>query len=147
MNTNLQIPANPNGENVLLYPDLSYDVIGLCYDIHNEIGRFAKEKQYADLLDQKLKEAGIQYKRELTIGDTGNVADFLIENKIILELKARRFIPTSDFVQTQRYLQATGIKLGILVNFGGTYVRSHRVVLIEHPRKKPTRIYSQVLAD
>ncbi|KKW10972.1 MAG: hypothetical protein UY50_C0023G0018 [Parcubacteria group bacterium GW2011_GWA2_49_9] len=132
MNTNLQIPANKKKEVGLLYPDLSFDVVGLCYKVHNEVGKFAREKQYADLLEQKLKEAGIIYKREYRIGDTNNIVDFLIEDKIILELKAKRFIPSGDFVQTQRYLQATGIKLGILVNFGSTYVRSHRIVRIEN---------------
>lgn len=140
MKTNLPIPANKKNEVGLLYPDLSFDVVGLCYDTHNEIGKFGKEKQYTDLLEKKLKEAGIQYNRECIIGNTGNTVDFFIEDKIILELKARRFLATADFVQTQRYLQVTGIRLGLLVNFGGNYVRSHRVVRIDGLTKKPERI-------
>ena len=115
----------------LLYPNLSYDLVGLCYNTHNEIGGFAREKQYADVFEQKLKEAGIQFKREFPISDTGNTVDFLIEEKIILEFKAKRFLSPGDFVQTQRYLQATGVRLGILVNFGAKYVQAERVVLIE----------------
>lgn len=138
MNANLPIPANKKKEVELLFPDLSFDVMGLCFDTHNETGKFAKEKQYADVLERKLRGAGIAYKREFPIGDTGNIVDFLIEEKILLELKAKPFLSKSDFAQTQRYLQVTGIKLGILVNFGGTYVRSYRVVRIDYSTRKPT---------
>ena len=137
MKTNLQIPANKKADTKLLYPDLSFAVVGLCYGVHNEIGKFGREKQYADLLEQKLKESGMRYKREYRIGDTNNVVDFLIEDKIILELKAKRFVPTGDYDQVQRYLQATGVKLGILVNFGGMYVRSHRVLKVDYSSRKP----------
>ncbi len=139
MNTNLQIPTNKNAKKGLglLYPDLSFDMVGLCYTVHNEIGKFSREKQYADLLEQKLKENGITYKRELRIGDTNNILDFLIEDKIILELKAKPFVASGDYDQIQRYLQATGIQLGIIVNFGGTYVRSHRVIRVAYGARKP----------
>lgn len=115
----------------LLYPELSYELVGLCYDTHNEKGGFAREKQYADAFEEKLEAAGIQFEREFQIGDTGNTADFFVEGKIILEFKAKRFLAPGDFVQTQRYLQATGVKLGILVNFGPKYVQAERVVLVE----------------
>lgn len=120
----------------LLYPDLSYTLVGLCFDVHNEKGGFAKEKQYADSFEEKLKNAGVRFVREFRIGDTGNTVDFFVESKIILELKAKRFFAPGDFVQTQRYLQATGIKLGILVNFGSKYVQAERVVLVERTTRK-----------
>lgn len=138
MGTNLLIPANKKRETELLYPDLSFEVMGLCFAVHNETGKFAKEKQYANALEQKLQKAGLSYQREFVIGNSGNTVDFFIEDKFILELKAKPFLSKSDFVQTQRCLQVTGIKLGILVNFGGTYVRSHRVVRIDYSTRKPT---------
>jgi GxxExxY protein len=136
MNTALHTQTNKRGRVDLLYPELSYDVVGLCYNTHNEIGGFAREKQYADAFEQKLKEAGVQFKREFVIGDTGNTVDFFIEGKIIVEFKARRFLSPGDFMQTQRYLQATGVRLGILVNFGAKYVQAERVVLIERPAER-----------
>lgn len=138
MNTNLLIPTNKKRETELLYPELSFDIIGLCYTGHNELGRFAKEKQYGNCLEEKLKAGGISYTRELRIGNTNNIADFLIDNKIILELKSKRFLLREDYLQTQRYLQATGMKLGILVNFGGKYVRTHRVIRVDYSTRKPT---------
>lgn len=131
MKTNLQIPANK--KTGLLYPDLSYELVGLCYSTHNEVGTFGREKQYADLFEKKLQENGIRYRREVVIGSTGNIADFIIENKIAFEFKAKHFFQEADFAQMQRYLQTTGLELGILVNFGGTFVRSERVLRIDKP--------------
>ena len=72
-----------NNANKLIYPKLSYLIVGICFDVHNELGKFGKEKQYADLFEQKLKEAKILYKRELKIGESGNIVDFLIGKKIL----------------------------------------------------------------
>ena len=140
------IPANKKKHVELLYPELSYRLVGLCYQVHNEIGAFAKEKQYGDLFEQQLQRNQIKYKRERLIGNTGNKADFLVEEKIILEFKAKRFLQDVDFRQMQRYLQATGVKLGILVNLGGPHVQAERVVRMDRPRLSQNS-YSQVLAD
>lgn len=112
----------------IIYPKLSYMVVGVCFDAHNELGRFAREKQYGDYIEKRLEEEGLDYKREFQISDSGNIADFLIENKMLLELKARDMITKKDYFQVQRYLQATGVKLGILVNFRNKYLRPKRIV-------------------
>jgi GxxExxY protein len=103
----------------------------LCFVVHNERGTYAKEKQYADLLEQKLQQAGISYKREQAIGSSGNRVDFIIEGKILLEIKAKRFITREDYYQAQRYLQETRLKLGIMVNFREKTLRPKRVVRID----------------
>lgn len=56
----------------LLYPELSYVIVGICFAIHNELGPYAREKQYGDLIEKKLKEIGIPYKREVSISDSRN---------------------------------------------------------------------------
>ena len=131
------IPANTKRGAELLYPELSFEIMGLCFDVHNEQGRFSREKQYGDGLEEKLKSAGIPYSREVRIGDTGNTIDFLVNNEIAIELKAKPFLSREDYEQIQRYLQAGGVKLGILVNFRGTHVRSHRVVRIDRSVRRP----------
>src|SRR3989338_5370395 len=131
------IPTNTKRGGELFYPELSFEMMGLCFSVHNEQGRFSREKQYGDGLEEKLKEARIPYSRELRIGDTNNTIDFLIENKIALELKTKPFLLREDYEQIQRYLQASGVKLGILINFRGTHVRSHRVVRIDRSGRKP----------
>ena len=80
----------------IIYPELSYKITGLLFNIHNELGRFCKEKQYADLLESKLKKENIKYEREKEIPINcedseikGNRIDFCVENKIIIDLKAK----------------------------------------------------------
>ena len=118
------------GEQVL-YPELSFKITGLCFSVHNELGPFAKEKQYGDLLEKKLQETQIPYRRELRIAEPGNIIDFLADNKIAIELKAKRALLPEDFRQIQNYLQASGVKLGLLVNFRTHYLKPVRILRLE----------------
>ena len=120
-----------NTNKKLIYPQLSYLITGICFNIHNKLGRYAREKQYGDLLEEKLKEVKVSYKRELKIGKTGNTVDFLIDNKIILELKVKPFILKEDYYQTQKYLQSSNMKLALLVNFRNRYLKPIRIIKIE----------------
>jgi len=115
----------------LIYPKLSYLITGICFKAHNELGRYAREKQYGNAIEEELKEIKLPYKRELKILKTGNTIDFLIDNKIILELKTTPFVLKEDYYQVQRYLQATNIKLALLVNFRNRYLKPIRIVKIE----------------
>lgn len=115
----------------VIYPELSYLVVGICFSSHNELGPYAKEKQYCDLIEKKLIESGTSYKREVRVGDGGNVVDFIIDDKILLEAKAKRLILKEDYYQVQRYLQETKLRLGLLVNFRNRYIRPSRIVRID----------------
>ncbi len=86
-----------SGQSKLLYGDLSYILTGILFEAHNSLGRFAKEKQYGDYIEHRLKGCGIKYRRELVIGSSKNIADFVIEDKIILELKDKAFLMDCDF--------------------------------------------------
>lgn len=112
----------------VLYPELSYFLVGILFSSHNELGPYAREKQYGDLIENKLKESKVVYKREFKIADSGNILDFLIDNKIILEIKSTRTITREHYRQIQNYLQSTGFKLGILVNFRNRYLKPIRVL-------------------
>jgi GxxExxY protein len=121
-------------ENVI-YPDLSYELTGIFFKVHNELGYFCREAQYCDATEKLLKERKIEYKRELAIKstndlikDNSNRVDFLIENKIVIEVKAKKFIGRNEYNQMQRYLKALSLKLGIIVNFHQRYLVPKRIV-------------------
>lgn len=108
----------------ILYPELSYKLNGIFFGIHNELGRFCSEKQYGDALDTKLRKANINYVREaptpiLFEGESKrrSIVDFIIENKIILELKVKTRLTHHDYYQMLRYLNAFKYELGFLINF------------------------------
>lgn len=127
--------TNNTNKGKLIYPELSYLLVGICFDVHNQLGRFAREKQYCNMLEDRLKLLKIPYKRELHLKDTGNIIDFLIADKLIIEAKAKAIITKDDYYQIQRYLQAFNIKLGLLVNFRNKYLKPIRVIKIDTKAK------------
>ena len=122
--------------NKLIYPELSYRRNGLFFQVRNQLGRFCREKQYVDLLEELLKFEGIKYRREVKVRDSGNIIDFVVEELIVIEIKAKPIIEKKDYYQAQRYLQATGLRLGLLVNFNCRYVKPVRVVRIDTDVRK-----------
>lgn len=119
----------------VIYPKLSYKITGLLFEVHNELGRFCKEKQYADLFEFKLKKEKIKYEREKEIlikcdnfNVAGNRVDFYVEDKVLIDLKAKKFILEEDYYQMKRYLGAAGFKLGLIVNFRDTYLKPKRIL-------------------
>jgi GxxExxY protein len=122
---------NKTNEKVI-FPELSYTLTGILFSVHNTLGQFAREKQYGDLIEEKLKETKVKYKREFSVSDTGNIVDFIIDDKIVLEIKTIRFLTQECYRQIQNYLQQTGYKLGILVNFRNRYIRPTRVIKLDH---------------
>jgi GxxExxY protein len=115
-------------ESKILHKDLSHKIVGILIEVHKELGSYAREKQYCDLFEKKIKEQKFFYKRELRIGDSGNIIDFTIDEKIIIEFKAKPFLTAEDYNQIKRYLFQTGFQLGILVNFRDKRISPKRVL-------------------
>ena len=84
--------------------------------MHNKIGRYAKEKTYGDALAFAFKERGIVFQREYLVTSTNERIDFLVNDEIIIEIKAKTVILKTDYYQTQRYLHALNKKLALLIN-------------------------------
>lgn len=111
----------------VLFADECFQINGVCFFVQKKLGRFAKEKQFADSFEERLKELGIPYRRELTVTGTGNRIDFILYDKILLEIKAKPFLNQEDFSQAKRYLQVLDLQLGLLVNFWSKSALPHRI--------------------
>src|SRR5258706_13934861 len=112
-------------EEKILYKDLSYKVVGLAMEVHNELGPGFLEKVYENALMVLFQENGIRALQQFPITVTfhGHIvgdyfADILIEDSIIIELKAQDRITDIHKAQTLNYLKATQYKLALLINFG-----------------------------
>lgn len=112
----------------LLYAKETYILNGIAFRVQKELGRFAREKQYADLYEKYLIELTVPYKRELTVGETGNRLDFFVFNSICVDLKAKPFVVKEDYYQTQRYLHSLQSELGIIYNFRDQYIKPKRIL-------------------
>lgn len=118
----------------LFYKDLSFEITGLLFKVHNELGRFCREKQYGDFFETLLKEKKLVYEREKEIPVSGidnqytNKADFVIEGKVLIDFKAKLLVLKEDYYQMNRYLDASGFKLGLIVNFRNKYLKPIRVI-------------------
>ncbi|MBL7930450.1 MAG: GxxExxY protein [Bacteroidia bacterium] len=121
----------------LLYKDLSYKVIGLCMEVHTILGRGLSEVVYKDALEYEFKKAEIFFSREKQykvqykdiVLDHYYCADFVIDDYIVLEIKAISSIADNHVKQTLNYLAISGLRLGLLVNFGEDRLSHRRVIL------------------
>ncbi len=121
----------------LIYPDLSYKVIGILFDVWSNVGIGHKENFYQKAVSAGLKLEKLRHKEQLPakiyyrdkfIGIY--YFDFLIEDKIILEIKVRNFFSKKDINQLFSYLKAQNLKLGIIAHFTRTGVKHKRIVNI-----------------
>ena len=120
----------------IVYKDLSYKIIELALEVHNELGCGFLEKVYENALMVLLDREGIPAKQQApadvyfhnkVIGQY--YADILVDNKIILELKTVEAISDVHKAQVLNYLRATGIKLGLIMNFAKPRFKYKRLVL------------------
>lgn len=117
----------------IVHKELSYKIVGMLYKTHKELGIYRNEKQYGDYFEDLLKEGKINYFREFKFFEDENkkarcICDFVVEDKIIIEFKAKNFITKEDYYQTKRYLITLNFQLGILVNFRQNRLAPKRVL-------------------
>lgn len=119
----------------LIFADLTYKIRGAIFEVYNTLGSGHKEQVYQKALEKELQERKISYKREENLDvkykgeKVGNYRpDFVIEDKIIIEVKAVEFMPKNYEDQLVHYLKTTGFKVGLLVNFGQPKLYIKRLV-------------------
>jgi len=113
--------------------ELTEKIIGCAYEVYNTMGFGYLESVYEKCMALELREAGIVFERQRkinvsykgkTVGDF--TADFLVQDKIIVELKSVKTLLKVHEVQVVNYLVSTGEPLGLLINFGETDVEIKR---------------------
>ncbi len=107
------------------HAELTEKIIGVFYDVYNELGRGFLESVYENSLCIALQEAGLSCDQQsvIEVSFRGKLvgdfrADLIVENKVPLELKTVRSIDDSHVAQTLNYLKATQIEVGLVLNFG-----------------------------
>jgi len=109
----------------LKHKELTYKIIGVYFDVYNELGHGFLESVYQRSLGLALESAGLTVRNYVKIpvwfrGQRVGMfeGDMLVEDLVLLELKSARCLDRSHYSQILNYLRATDIEVGILLNFG-----------------------------
>lgn len=119
----------------LLFPKESYDIIGAALEVHKQLGCGFAEPVYQEALAEEFSLRKIPFEREkvFTVTYKGKPlskefrADFVCFNQIIVELKAVSEFAEEHYAQVYNYLKASGLQLGLLINFGKTSLDYKRI--------------------
>jgi ATP-dependent DNA helicase RecG len=124
-----------NTESDLLYEDITYKIRGAVFNVKKQLGLGHKEIIYQKALAEEFKKFDLSFSKEFTIAikyDDKKIGtyrpDFIIENKIILELKALPSIGKFETQQVWHYLKGSDYKLALLINFGRNDVAIERLI-------------------
>lgn len=116
--------------------ELSDKLIGLALEVYKTLGSGFLEGVYQEALSIELEQSNLQFEqqKELSIKYKNRIlnkkyyADFIVENKIILELKTVECIDNIHIAQVINYLKSTGLKVGYIINFGAAKFEFKRIV-------------------
>jgi GxxExxY protein len=119
----------------IIYKELSYEIIGAIYEVYNNLGFGYREKVFQRAFAQELDNKNLKYKKEFPIKIYYKnrligkyYLDFLIEDKIIIEIKIAKDFYTKDIKQVLSYLKAKNLRLGILIIITKDGVKYRRIV-------------------
>ena len=124
-----------NNANKVIFPELSYKIVGAAFAVFNELGWGLPEKDYQLALSKELQAFNINHNREVYLpvkykGESVGkyFADFVIDGKVLLELKVVSKLGYTHARQVLTYLKSAGIKLGILLYFTKDGVKYRRIL-------------------
>lgn len=120
----------------LIYKEEVYSIVGACMEVHKELGNGFLEGIYQEALEVEFIKQKIPFEREkqLEVCYKGKIlkkkyfADFVCYQNIIVEMKAVKSITEEHSAQIFNYLKATGLQLGVLVNFGESSLNYKRII-------------------
>lgn len=111
-------------ESKIILPELSYKLVGVLFNVHKEMGHGFLERYYQKAVAAELRKSGINFKEQVKVelviaGEviTFGTPDFIIEDKIVLDIKQGNTFLKTNIDQLNSYLKMTKLQLGILANF------------------------------
>lgn len=123
----------------VVYKKLSYEIVGTLFDVFNELGYGYQEKHYGKAIEKSFADKKIRFKKQVSFKikfkreEIGKYfLDFLVEDKVILEIKKGNHFAKGNINQVNGYLKATGLKLAILANFTSDGIKFMRLLNIKN---------------
>jgi GxxExxY protein len=124
----------------LLFETETHKIIGACMQVHRKLGSGFLESVYQEAVEKEFESQNIPYSRQKRLHiifdgkplDKFFVADFVCYDSIIIEIKAASFIHQDNSKQVLNYLKATGLAVGLLVNFGESSLKWKRFIHTPH---------------
>ena len=120
----------------LLYADLTYKIIGAAMEVHTVLGPGFLEAVYEEALAHEFGLRNITFERQVSLAVSykdivaGSYRpDFIVDGKVIVETKAIKALTEIEAAQILNYLKATGLRVGLLMNFGAPHLEHKRYVL------------------
>jgi GxxExxY protein len=121
----------------IIYQTGSYKLLGILFEVHNNLGNGFLEIVYKDAIEYELNRSKIIYDREKeylvnykqTILNHKFYADFVIFNRIVLEVKSCSYISDSHIAQAMNYLKVSGSRLAIIANFNRESLEYKRIII------------------
>ncbi|MGD1704443.1 GxxExxY protein [Dapis sp. BLCC M229] len=127
-----------------VHENLTYKIIGAAMTVHNKLGPGYREEIYQRSLEQQLtnERVAFQPQEQLPIYESDNllgfyIPDFIVEEKVILEIKAFATLHQKYLGQVITYLNHTGLPIGLLINFGARSLQFRRIFPSPSPLKYP----------
>lgn len=122
----------------IIYKELSYKIVGAVFEVFKELGYGFKERYYEDAIAKEFTRRGIRYKRQVRYklmykDEVLGIQqfDFLVEDKIIVELKRGDYYSKNNMTQVIQYLKTSKLKLAILINITSQGAKFKRVLNLE----------------
>lgn len=122
---------------VTRYDELTYAIIGCAMRVHGELGSGLRENSYQRALEHSLQDAGLSFESQKLNSVYDNpeqqrligyyVPNYVVAEKVIVEIKALRGVDNSHLAQVIGYLAVSGCPIGLLINFGERSLRYRRV--------------------
>lgn len=127
----------------IIFKELSYAIIGAAMEVHRSLGSGFLEVVYQTALAHEMTLRKISFEQQVHLPVTYKgvlagdyIADFVVDGKIVLEIKAVTAIHDVHRAQAINYLAATGFQLAILLNFGAPKLQQERLVRFTSTQKE-----------